>query len=60
MYNLILFHTTHIHQTYKTNKIKENKRKHTILPNCQGHKRTQYYIYKAIPTIAEEMIEKKL
>jgi hypothetical protein len=26
----------------------------------QEHTRTQYYIYKAIPIIAEEMIEKKL
>jgi hypothetical protein len=27
---------------------------------CQGHIRTQYYIYKAIPIVAEEMIEKKV
>jgi hypothetical protein len=26
----------------------------------QEHTRTQYYIYKAIPVIVEEMIEKKL
>jgi hypothetical protein len=27
---------------------------------CQRHTRTQYYIYKAISVIAEEMIQKKL
>jgi hypothetical protein len=27
---------------------------------CQEYTRTQYYIYKAIPVIAEEMIDKKL
>jgi hypothetical protein len=33
---------------------------HNVTYTCQGHTRTQYYIYKAIPIIAEEMIEKKL
>jgi hypothetical protein len=28
--------------------------------SCQRHTRTQYYIYKAIPITAKDMIEKKL